>query len=99
LFLFRSPKPVSATDVFSPANMHDTMRDVTVTQRSAIQICGNQPATFIQGRGTSPQRGDENIDLVVTTTNGVSYFALYARPIATPPNPAAEAALRELCTK
>jgi len=99
LFLFKSPRPVSANDVFSPANMRDTMRDVTITQRNAIQICGNQPATYMQGRGYSPKRGDETLDLVITTTNGASYFALYARPIAAPPNPMAEAALRELCPK
>lgn len=99
LMLFRSPKPVSANDVFSPANMRDTMRDVTVTRRSAIEICGNQPATYVQGHGYSPKRGDANVDLVITTTGGASYFALYARPITDPPNPMAEAALRELCPK
>lgn len=98
LMLFKSPKPVTANDVFSPENMRDTMHDVTITQRSAIQICDNQPATYIQGRGQS-RRGDENVEVVITTTRATTYFALYARPIGAPPNPMAEAALRELCAK
>lgn len=99
LILFKSPTRLTANDVFSNDRMKDTVKDMQIEQRSPIQICGNQPATYVRGRGTSPKRGDEDVEMVFTTVNGTSYFALYTRPIGATPNSAAEAALRELCPK
>ncbi len=99
LMLFKSPTRLTANDVFSNDRMQDTLKDVQIEQRRPIQICGNQPATYVRGRGTSPKRGDEDVEMVFTSINNTSYFALYVRPIGSAPNFAAQAALRELCTK
>ena len=99
LILFKSPTQLTADDVFSNDRMKDTLKDMQIEQRHAIQICGNQPATYVRGRGTSPKRGDEDVEMVFTTIKSTSYFALYTRPIGATPNFAAQAALRELCTK
>lgn len=99
LILFKTPKQVTANDIFSNDRMKDTLQGMQIEQRQAIQICGSQPATYVRGRGTSPKRGDEDVEMVFTTINDASYFALYTRPIGSVPNVAAEAALRELCSK
>jgi len=99
LILFKSPTQLTANDVFSNDRMKDTLQDMQIEQRHAIQICGNQPATYVRGRGTSPKRGDETVEMVFTTIKGASYFALYTRPIGSSPTFAAQVALRELCPK
>ncbi len=99
LILFKSPTPLTANDVFSNDRMQDTLKDMQIEERHAIQICGNQPATYVRGRGTSPKRGDEDVEMVMTTVRSTSYFALYVRPIGARPTFAAQAALRELCPK
>jgi hypothetical protein len=99
LILFKSPTRLTANDVFSNDRMQDTLKDVQIEQRRPIQICGSQPATYVRGRGTSPKRGDEDVEMVFTSISNTSYFALYVRPIGSAPNFAAQAALRELCTK
>jgi hypothetical protein len=99
LILFKSPRPITANDILSNDRMKDTLQGLQIEQRHAIQICGNQPATYVRGRGTSPKHGDEDAEMVITTVNGTSYFALYVRPIGAEPNFAAQAALRELCAK
>jgi hypothetical protein len=99
LMLFRSPKPLPEGAIFSNSQMQETLKDVVVTRRSRIEICGNQPATYIEARGSSSKGGDENIEMVMTTARGTSYFAMYVWPIAFPANAQAAAALRELCLK
>ena len=98
LMLFKSPKALKPSDVFTDARFNNGLKDTTIENRSSIQICDHQPATLVQARGTSTH-GDERVDLMLTTLNGNSYFALYVRPLGMPPNPMAEAALRELCAK
>jgi hypothetical protein len=99
LMLFKSPKPLATNEVFSNAQMQDSLKNVQIQSRRTIQICGNQPAAYVQARGSSAKGGDESVDMVMTTTHGTSYFAMYVRPIGAQPNPAAELALRELCPK
>ena len=99
MILFKSPTPLTANDVFSNNQMKATLKDVQIEQRHQIQICGSQPATYVRGRGTSPKRGDEDVEMVFTSIKGASYFALYVRPIGSTPNFMAQAALRELCPK
>jgi len=99
LILFKSPKPITANDVFANDRMKDTLQGIQIEQRHAIQICGGQPATYVRGRGSSRKRGDEDVEMVITTVNGTSYFALYRRPFGARPTFAAQAALRELCPK
>jgi hypothetical protein len=53
----------------------------------------------VQGRGVSSRGDDVAVDMIATNAAGATYFATYVRPIASPPNVMAEAALRELCPK
>jgi len=99
LMLFKSPKPLKPSDVFTNSQVNDALKDVVIERRSAILICGRQPATYIEARGSSSHGGDERVQMVLTSAAGSSYLALYVRPIAALPNPAAAAALRELCPK
>lgn len=99
LMLFKSPKPLQPSDVFSNAQLHDTLKNVTIERRNSIEICGHQPATYVQALGSSDRHGDERVDMVMTNTAGSGYFAMYVRPLQTTPNPSAQAALRELCAK
>ncbi|HEV3195712.1 MAG TPA: hypothetical protein VGZ06_06200 [Candidatus Cybelea sp.] len=98
LMLFKSPTAIAPNEVFNNANMHDTLKDLRVQRRRAIEICGNQPATYVQAQGSSA-KGDENVDMVMATVRGTSYIALYVRPVGIAPNASAQAALRELCAK
>lgn len=99
LMLFKSPKPLKPSDVFSDQRLGDTLKDVSIERRSDIRICGTQPATYVQARGASSHGGDERVDMVLSTAGGSSYIAMYVRPMAALPNPMAESALRELCAK
>ena len=99
LILFKSPRAITPNDVLSNYRMKDTLQGMQIEERRAIEICGNQPATYVRGRGRSVRRGDQDVEFVLTTVRGTGYFALYARPIGATPNSAAEAALREICPK
>ncbi len=96
--LFKSPKPLQPRDVFSTTELQDTLKHATVERRQTIEICGGQPATYVEARG-SGSRGDDRIEMVMTTTGGKSYFAMYLRPLEAAPNSMAQAALQELCAK
>ncbi len=98
LMLFRSPKPLSPSDVFSTQQLKQDLQSVTIERRETIKICNNQPASYVAGIGKS-RRGEENVEMLMTTTRATTYMALYVRPTQRPPNPAAEAAVRELCAK
>jgi hypothetical protein len=99
LMLFKSPKPLQPNEVFSDARLNDTLKHATIEQRQTIQICGNQPATYVAARGTSSRGDDDRVDVVMTNITGTTYFAMYVRPLGAAPNPMAEAALHELCAK
>jgi hypothetical protein len=98
LLLFKSPRPMQTNEVFSNSNVQDTMKDVTVVSQQTIEICGTQPAKYVQARGSS-RGGPIDIETVATIIQGSSYFAVYVRPIAVRPNPIALATLREVCPK
>lgn len=97
--LFKSPKPLQSSDVYSSANMQGAFKSVTVMRKQTIEICGNQPALFVQGTAVSRNDTESNVDMVLSTVRGASYFAMYVRPMEVPPNAQAEAALHELCAK
>lgn len=99
LMLFKSPRPVKASDVFSSENLHDSLKDVKLVSRRSIRICGAQGAMYAQGRGSSSRSGPTSVDLLITDAGGSTYFALYARPLDAAPNPMALSALREVCPK
>jgi hypothetical protein len=99
LMLFKSPKRLTAGDVFSDANMQGSFKSVTVQRKSEIEICGSQPALLVQGIAISRDDRLSNVEMVMSDVRGTSYLAMYLRPVEEPPNTTAEAALRELCAK
>jgi hypothetical protein len=99
LMLFRSPKPLKPSDVFSDARLNDTLKGATIESRSNIEICGHQPATYFRARGSSSRGGEELVEIVITSLRGAGYLAMYVRPLNAPGNPSALAALREVCAK
>jgi hypothetical protein len=62
-------------------------------QRTQMQICGFHAAYYGTGSLTTGQEAE----YVDTDWYGKRYMAIYIRPAGSPPNPAAEAALRTLC--
>lgn len=99
LTLFKSPTRLDPSDLFSSDRLGDTVRDVTTLRRQSIEICGGQPATYVEARGSNSRGESERVDLVMTDAGGSSYVAMYVRPATRQPNPMALAALREVCPK
>jgi hypothetical protein len=99
LMLFKSPRSIGTQDFFKSDAVRDSLNDVSVVQKQSITICKNQPATYVRARGSSSRGGDETVEVVATNAGGSSYFAMYVRPLGAVPNGAAQAALREVCTK
>jgi hypothetical protein len=99
LMLFKSPRQLRPSDVFSDARLNETLQHVSVERREAIVICGNQPARYVEARGSSSNGEQDRAEMVMANAAGSTYFALYVRPLTSPPNAMAEAALRELCAK
>jgi hypothetical protein len=99
LMLFRSPKRLTPDDIFSSDRMKDTLQDASIVRRQPITICGRQPATYVEARGSSSKGRSDRVDLVLSDVGGTSYIAMYVRPVDAPPNPMAMASLRELCAK
>lgn len=95
LMLFKSPKPIKTTEIFSNADLSDAR----VEQQKPITICGNQPAQYYLAQGRSKSGRDSTIEMVMSDAGGQTYMAIYAYPVGTQGNADAEAALRELCTK
>jgi hypothetical protein len=99
LMLFRSPKQFDPAQVLSSAKLRDTR----IERRQQIKICGNQPAVYFTGVGTSSSGSNATTQLemqmVMTNAGGAAYFAMYGYPAGTKPNGEALAALRELCPK
>ncbi len=99
LMLFKSPRPIGTQDFFHSDAVKKSLNDVSVEDQRTITICENQQATYVRARGSSSRGGDESVEMVGTNAGGNSYFALYVRPLGAAPNAAAQAALREVCTK
>lgn len=95
LMLFKSPKPIKTTEIFSNADLSDAR----VEEQRSITICGNQPAQYFKAQGRSKSGHDANIEMVMSNAGGQTFMAMYAYPVGTQGNADAEAALRELCTK
>lgn len=86
----------SKDDLFGNSQFTTNMRDV---ERKPATLCGNQPAIRLSATGTGKNGGDDAIEGYSTTVGDSRYATLYIRPVALPPDPAAETALRSLCPK
>jgi hypothetical protein len=60
-----------------------------------ITICGKHPAALMFKKNDSGQLWEA----VSTNWNAHRYMAVYVRPVATAPDPAAEKAIRAICLK
>jgi hypothetical protein len=94
LMLFRLSAHMDA----NRALQRSSFTSFDVRSRKTIHICGHQPATFVDGTGTSDSH-DRYVEMIVTSYRDASYLALYARDTRDRPNAAAERAIRELCPK
>lgn len=71
------------------------LKDATVKSQQSIEICGNQPATHVVLESTGKNRN--SMDMVMTSSGGTSYMAMYSHPVGTPADHASEEAIRSLC--
>jgi hypothetical protein len=94
LMLFKSPKKLDESQVFTTANL----RDEKMKSRQDINICGRQHAVYLQGTATG-KGGNKDVRMVMSDANGTTYFSMYVYPAGAPANGEATSALRELCTK
>ena len=79
------------------------LKGARVEKNERIKICGSQPAVFAQVQGET-NTGSENsqpseVEFLATNVKGKTYMAMYARPLHSAADPAAEAAIRNLCPK
>ena len=99
LMLFKSPKPLQASEVFNNADL----KDARVVSMQRVTICGNQPAEFVKAQGTSQgvmQNPKQiNVEMMMSNAGGTTYMAMYVYPVGGAPNADATAALSELCQK
>ena len=84
------------------------LRDATIKKTDRIKICnGSQDALYAEVEGEAktgssdtsgkPQRSD--VEFLATNVAGKTYMAMYARPLHTAADPAAEAAVKNVCPK
>ncbi|MBV8148112.1 MAG: hypothetical protein JO092_03375 [Candidatus Eremiobacteraeota bacterium] len=73
-----------------------------IESREKIEICGDQAAVYLIGKGFR-RSGSGEVEsytrVVYSSVNGHTYLAGYAYPVTSVPNGEALAALRQLCVK
>jgi len=98
LLLMKLPVPMNVKDAIKTA----TIQDAKVEKQQQITICGNQSAIYISATGTSNFNGTRQpgrMDMIMSSTGGATYMALYARPEHQTVDAQAETAIRSLCEK
>jgi hypothetical protein len=82
--------------------------NATIQRDQKITICNGQAARYGEMEGTSVavgspnpggKRAAEEIEFVMTSIQGKTYMALYARPLGALPDRAAETAIHNVCPK
>jgi len=81
------------------------LQDADVKVKKHVKICGNQEAVYADivgeakntGTGQAPRK--MHIEFVATNVSDKTYMAMYMRPLNAPVNPAADAAIRDICPK
>jgi hypothetical protein len=88
------------------AMQQSTLKDTKVQKREDVRICGgSQDAIFVMAEGeTQTATGSKDsrpseVEFLATNFKGKTYMAMYARPLHTAADPAAEAAIRNVCPK
>jgi hypothetical protein len=108
MILMQLPTQVDLDRVIQESNVKDA--DVRVNKM--ITICGKQRAVYAEMTGTTggavnvgvgnapgSKESRSDVDFLGTNVGGRTYLAMYVRPIGTPTDPAAEAAIHNVCPK
>ncbi|MGA7572321.1 MAG: hypothetical protein WBG27_01390 [Candidatus Aquilonibacter sp.] len=89
-------KAVSSSDI----------KGAQIEKESTIAICGDQPAYYVSMIGDREEFGSagpagaaekRQIDFLATNVNDKTYMAMYIRPVGTPADAGAEAAIHNVC--
>jgi hypothetical protein len=82
------------------------LKGAKVNKEARIKICGgSQDAIYAElesdatKSGNSEISGPSQIEFLATDVKGKTYMAMYARPLHNAADPAAEAAIRNVCPK
>jgi hypothetical protein len=71
---------------------------VTVLEHRNLTLCGRQRSAYVKEVSVSKRNRTAFLSEYVASHAGrFDYLTMYARPVASPPEPAAEAALYQLC--
>jgi hypothetical protein len=95
---------------FNKITESSDVKDAQILKDQPVKICGNQDAHYLsmigesetaQSQTSSPgtEEAKQRIDLIATHLNGKTYMAMYIRPQGTAEDPAAEAAIHDICAK
>lgn len=96
MLVLRLPVVVTSTDALKSANV----KDAKILANKAIALCGHRPAMYMELSGVnSTDNSNEFVDAVFLrgTTHTLISMYIYSQDVK--PDPAAQAALRELCAK
>ena len=96
LMLFKSPKPLKTTEIFTSADLQGRRRS---KPKSRSRSAATNRRSFSKRKEPSKGGHDSNIEMVMTNAGGATYMAMYVYPLGAQTNADAETALRELCAK
>lgn len=101
IILISMPTEIDLNKTISQADLNDAR----LQKKERIKICnGTQDALFVIMQGESKVDNDSTstpseIQFLATDVQGKTYMAMYARPLHSPADPAAESAIRNVCPK
>ena len=101
IMLLSMPTQIEWDKTLSQADLNDAR----LQKKERIKICnGKQDALFVIMQGESKVDNDSTsmpseIQFLATDVRGKTYMAMYARPLHSPADPAAQSAIRNVCPK
>jgi hypothetical protein len=101
IVLMSMPVAIDLNKAVSQADLSDAR----LQKKERIKICGGtQDALFVVLQGERKLNDDSTstpseIEFLATDVRGKTYMAMYARPLHSPADPAAQAAIRNVCPK
>ncbi len=102
LILMKLPTQVSLDQMLAQSSV----KNATVHLQRQLTICGSQPAVYAEMTGVAGMVGNSSsgkepgdVDFIGTNVSGHTYMAMYVRDHGTPVDPAAVAAIHDVCPK
>lgn len=102
LVLFSLPVQTDLEKAMAQADF----KDAHLQKKEQIKICGgSQDAVFAMLEGKTKVDADQGpsqpseIEFLATNVRGKTFMAMYARPLHSPADPSAQAAIRNVCPK